>query len=78
MPEVKTVPMGQLFSACRDVLLIELRPIHYPALTELAVGHLGMNAEIIDMKRAKEDVREKLLETRSGNVTRRFHIIAEL
>lgn len=55
------ISMKDLFPKCRDILVREMRPIKYGDLTRIALMELGVPFSEIDLKKEKENVREKLL-----------------
>jgi hypothetical protein len=57
----KTISDTIMFPACVEVLKEKLVPLHYAELTRLAIQRLGEYEFTINMKRQKEDVRERLL-----------------
>ena len=57
-----TISMTDLFPKCISVLRDQLVPMHYRALTELALNRLERPIESVNYLRQIEDVREKLLE----------------
>lgn len=58
------IPMTPLFRACERILAQKLVPIHYDILTHLAIRLLDLTTTPSEERRAKEDVREKMLEAR--------------
>lgn len=54
--------MPALFRACVEVLADSLSPWHYADLAAEALRRLGLAADADTLRRAKEDVREKMLE----------------
>ena len=56
----ESITEHKLFSACSHVLDEAIAPIHYAELTRRAMAMIGVDH--YDMRRRKEDVREKMLE----------------
>ena len=56
-----TVPMPTIFPACRKVAEEMMMPLHYTKLTLRALERLHISVSSLNLKRQREDVREKLL-----------------
>lgn len=62
------VSLTDIRRAVSEVLDVALTPMHYADLTELALAEAQVPARDIDIKRQKEDVREKILQARQNGM----------